>query len=104
MDGMTSPRAATPGLPTLVETYLLRCRVEGKSPQTLRAYRETLRRFLEALHEDAAPIDPQQLRPNHVLTYLARFQHLTHDTRHRYFRERRLRPRDADPGGRRWTA
>ena len=87
MEGMTSPLAGTPDLPTLVDTYLLRCAVEGKSPETLRAYRETLGRFLDALQEDAAPTDPCQLRADHVLAYLARFQHLSHDTRHRYFRE-----------------
>ena len=89
MEGMTSPLAGTPDLPTLVGTYLLRCAVEGKSPETLRAYRETLGRFLDALQEDAAPTDPRLLRADHVLAYLARFQHLSHDTRHRYFREAR---------------
>ncbi len=29
-------------LPELVDRYLLRCDVEGKSAQTVRAYRETL--------------------------------------------------------------
>ena len=33
-------------LPALVDLYLLRCQVEGKSPNTIRAYRETLGRFL----------------------------------------------------------
>jgi hypothetical protein len=34
-----------PTLAALVELYLLRCQVEGKSPNTIRAYGETLGRF-----------------------------------------------------------
>ena len=89
MDGMTKPDDAIPTLRELVAAYLLRCQVEGKSQQTLRAYGETLGRFLEALDEDAAPTDARELRADHVLAYLERFQHLSHDTRHRYFREAR---------------
>ena len=40
----------------LVELYLLRCEVEGKSPRTVSAYRWVLSRFLQALEEDNAPI------------------------------------------------
>jgi integrase/recombinase XerC len=36
-------------LRTLVDQYLLRCEVEGKSPRTVRAYRETLGRFVAAV-------------------------------------------------------
>jgi len=32
-------------LENLVEEYLLVCRTEGKSPKTLRGYREKLKRF-----------------------------------------------------------
>ena len=74
-------------LPALVETYLARCTVEGKSPRTIRAYRETLARFCRCLEEDAAPLDPHQLRPDHVIAYLARYADHAPDTRHRYFRE-----------------
>ncbi len=35
-------------LPRLIELYLLRCRVEGKSERTVIAYGESLRRFLRA--------------------------------------------------------
>ena len=38
----------------LVELYLLRCEVEGKSPQTVRAYRETLGRFLRFVTAESA--------------------------------------------------
>ena len=73
--------------PSLVETYLARCTVEGKSPRTVQAYRETLTRFSRCLQEDGAPLDPDRLRPDHVIAYLTRFASLSPDTRHRYFRE-----------------
>ena len=79
VDGLT--------LPSLVETYLTRCAVEGKSPQTLRAYGETLWRFCRILQADGAPLDPAALRPDHIVPYLARYQAHSLDTRHRYFRE-----------------
>ena len=81
------PSATPPLLPALVETYLARCAVEGKSPQTQRAYRETLTRFCRCLAEDAAPLDPGALRPDHVIAYLVRYATHSPDTRHRYFRE-----------------
>ena len=76
-----------PLLPTLIETYLARCAVEGKSPRTIAAYRESLARFQRCLQEDGAPLDPDRLRPDHVIAYLARFAARSPDTRHRYFRE-----------------
>ena len=79
--------ADTPTLPPLVETYLARCVIEGKSPRTVHAYRESLTRFCRCLAEDGAPRDPKQLRPDHVIAYLARFADHAPDTRHRYFRE-----------------
>ena len=78
---------AIPLLPTLIETYLARCAVEGKSPRTIHAYRESLARFQRCLREDGAPLDPDRLRPDHVVTYLTRFAARSPDTRHRYFRE-----------------
>ena len=78
---------ANPLLPALIATYLARCVVEGKSPRTVQAYRETLTRFLRCLREDGAPLDPDRLRPDHVIAYLARFTAHRPDTRHRYFRE-----------------
>ena len=84
MDVAHSP---TPPLPTLIATYLARCTVEGKSPRTVQAYRETLTRFCRCLVEDGAPLDPDRLRPDHVITYLARFTAHRPDTCHRYFRE-----------------
>jgi integrase/recombinase XerC len=70
-------------LPALVDQYLLRCSVEGKSPRTVRAYGETLGRFLVAVPvADAAAVGPEQL-----YAYLGGFTHLTLESRHRYFRE-----------------
>ena len=74
-------------LPALIETYLARCTVEGKSPRTIAAYRESLARFHRCLREDGAPLDPDRIRPDHVVAYLARFATHRPDTRHRYFRE-----------------
>ena len=84
MDVAPSP---TPLLPALIATYLARCAVEGKSPRTIHAYRETLARFSRCLQEDAAPLDPDRLRPDHVIAYLTRFAAHRPATRHRYFRE-----------------
>ena len=84
MDPTPSPTLL---LPALIETYLARCAVEGKSPRTIDAYRETLTRFQRCLQEDEAPLDPDRLCPDHVVAYLARFAALRPDTRHRYFRE-----------------
>jgi integrase/recombinase XerC/integrase/recombinase XerD len=74
-------------LPNLVELYLLRCRVEGKSERTVCAYGESLRRFLRALDEDGFEADASLVTGEHVYAFLGRFTHLSLDTRHRYFRE-----------------
>ena len=47
----------------------------------------TAPRFSRCLQEDAAPLGPDRLRPDHVVTYLALFAARSPDTRHRYFRE-----------------
>jgi integrase/recombinase XerC len=70
-------------LPALVEQYLLRCTVEGKSPRTVSAYRYTLGRFLAAV-----PVAHlAAVGPEHLYAYLGGFTHLTLESRHRYFRE-----------------
>jgi integrase/recombinase XerC len=72
-----------PTLAVLVEQYLLRCSVEGKSPRTVRAYRETLGRFLAVV-----PLsDPAAVQAEQLYAYLGRYTLLTLETRHRYFRE-----------------
>jgi hypothetical protein len=53
----------------------------------VRAYRETLGRFLRALVEDGVPLTAAAVRGEDVYRYLGRYSHLTLDTRHRYFRE-----------------
>ena len=74
---------ATQALTDLVDLYLLRCEVEGKSPRTVRAYRETLHRFLRSVDVD----DPAAVTAEHLYAYLGRFTQLSLETRHRYFRE-----------------
>ncbi len=74
-------------LAELVDLYVLRCEVEGKSPRTVEAYRYTLGRFLAALAEDAAPTDPDAITREHLYQYLGRFTGHAADTRHRFFRE-----------------
>lgn len=75
------------GLHELVELYLLRCEVEGKSPRTVQAYRWTLSRFLRALAEDGAPLTAGEIEAEHLYGYLGRFTKHSTETRHRYFRE-----------------
>ncbi|MFA7249802.1 MAG: site-specific integrase, partial [Dehalococcoidia bacterium] len=76
-----------PALPALVDLYLLRCDVEGKSARTVHAYRETLTRFLRALDEDGGPPVAAEIESAHLYSYLGRYTHLRTETRHRYFRE-----------------
>ena len=76
-----------PPLPALIALYLVNCRVEGKSPRTLKAYGWTLARFQRALQEDGVPQDVRALGPAQVIAYLERSTHLARETRHRYFRE-----------------
>jgi integrase/recombinase XerC/integrase/recombinase XerD len=80
-----APRARS--LSHHVERYLLRCEVEAKSADTLRAYRSVLERFARILADDGAPDVIDEITDEHVLDYLGRFTHLSMDTRHRYFRE-----------------
>ena len=74
-------------LAALIDLYLLRCQVEGKSPNTIKAYTETLRRFARIAKEEGFPKDVRRITPSHIYTYLGRFTHYTLETRHRYFRE-----------------
>ena len=74
-------------LTQLVDLYVLRCEVEGKSPRTVQAYRYTLSRFVQALTEDGAPTEAGAITREHVYAYLGRFRDHAADTRHRYFRE-----------------
>ena len=81
------PETAERSLDPLIELYLLRCDVEGRSPRTVDAYRETLRRFLAVGRDEGFPVDVRQLGPSHLYTYLGRYTRHSPATRHRYFRE-----------------
>lgn len=74
-------------LAALIDLYLLRCRVEGKSPNTVRAYGETLARFLVFAQKEGFARDVSGIAPAHLYAYLGGFAHLSLETRHRYFRE-----------------
>ena len=74
-------------LASLIDVYLLRCKVEGKSPHTLKAYGETLGRFARIAQEEAFPGDISQITPAHLYAYLGRYTIYSMETRHRYFRE-----------------
>ncbi len=51
------PETAERSLEQLIELYLLRCDVEGRSPRTVVAYGETLRRFFAVGHAEGFPED-----------------------------------------------
>ena len=59
MDATPSPSRL---LPALIETYLARCAVEGKSPRTIQAYREALSRFRSCLG-GRPPVPAETARP-----------------------------------------
>jgi len=71
----------------LIDVYLLRCEVEGKSPNTLDAYGETLGRFAKVAQQEGFAGDVSRIAPPHLYSYLGRFTHHSLESRHRYFRE-----------------
>ncbi len=71
----------------LIDVYLLRCEVEGKSPNTLDAYGETLGRFAKVAQQEGFAGDVSRIAPAHLYSYLGRFTHHSLESRHRYFRE-----------------
>ena len=71
----------------LIDLYLLRCQIEGKSPNTSDAYADTLRRFLRFVRQEGFPENVARFAPPHLYAYLGQFAHLSLETRHRYFRE-----------------
>jgi site-specific recombinase XerD len=58
-------------LGSLIDLYLTSCRVEGKSPETIRSYRESLEIFLRAVHQEELPQDPASFTTAHVYQFLA---------------------------------
>lgn len=71
-------------LRALIDLYLIRCEVEGKSPRTVTAYRDSLERFARALEAAGAPDAAAEIEPAHLYTYLAGSMHLAAETRHRF--------------------
>jgi len=91
---VTTQLAATErqDLASLIDLYLLRCQVEGKSPNTITAYRETLVRFQRIAREEGIPEDVRAITPVHVYAYLGRISNngTSLETRHRRHREVRF--------------
>src|ERR1700730_16064118 len=71
----------------LIDLYVLRCRAEGKSPRTVSAYAETLRRFARIGGEEGFPKGVAASENVPLYAYLGRYTNHSMETRHRYFRE-----------------
>jgi site-specific recombinase XerD len=71
----------------LIDLYVLRCQVEGKSPRTVAAYAETLRRFARIAGEEGLPREVDAIESVHLYAYLGRYTNHSMETRHCYFRE-----------------
>lgn len=50
-------------LPDLIDLYLTSCRIEGKTRDTNRSYRETLKHFMRAVDAEGLPRDPPRSAP-----------------------------------------
>ena len=79
------------GLAEAIAAYLAACVVEGKSPRTVDAYAETLRRFQAVCVAEGLPDDVAAFRPAHVYAFLKIIADsgVSLGTRHRRFRETR---------------
>ena len=79
------------GLAEAIAAYLAACAVEGKSPRTVDAYAETLRRFQAVCVAEGLPDDVAAFRPAHVYVFLKIIADsgVSLGTRHRRFRETR---------------
>jgi site-specific recombinase XerD len=77
---------------SLIDLYLLRCQVEGKSPNTITAYRETLTLFQRIAREEGFPEGVRDITPVHIYAYLGRIgsNGVSLETRHRRHREVRF--------------
>ena len=78
-------------LAAAIPAYLAACTVEGKSPRTVDAYAETLRRFQAVCGAEALPARVADFRPPHVYAFLKAVADsgVSLGTRHRRFRETR---------------
>ena len=76
-------------LEELADLYLVSCQVEGRSPNTVRAYRETLELFLRAATELNIPESASEVTSEHIYRYLSWVMQrgVSLPTRHRRFRE-----------------
>src|SRR4030066_624022 len=76
----------------MIEMYLRRIELEGKSPNTVVAYRETLEQFLQVAEAEGFAGDVRKITPEHIDCYLAwvMARGVSDDTRHRRFREARF--------------
>lgn len=76
----------------LIELYLLRCQVEGKSPNTITAYAETLKMFERIAFDEDFPAGVRDIEPAHIYSYLGRIAErgVGLETRHRRHREVRF--------------
>jgi len=72
-----------------IEVYVTRCEVEGLSPNTVVAYRETLEQFLQVAKKHGFADDVTKIAPEHIYTYLAwvRNRGVSDHTQHRRHRE-----------------
>ena len=61
---------ATESLPSLSSLYITSCGIEGKSPETLRSYAETLKLFTRSVESLGLPDDPCLFRPANVYEFL----------------------------------
>ena len=79
-------------LGSLIRLYLLRCHVEGKSPNTIKAYAETLKMFERVAFEEGVPEAVRAITPAHIYSYLGRIAEngVGLETRHRRHREVRF--------------
>ena len=57
-------------LQSLSSLYITSCGIEGKSPETLRSYAETLKLFRRAVKSLGLPDDPGSFRPADVYEFL----------------------------------
>ena len=59
-----------PDMTSLIDLYLTSCRIEGKSPDTVRSYHESLRVFLQAVRAEGLPPEPASFTAAHVYRFL----------------------------------
>ena len=79
------------GLDEAIAAYLAACEVEGESPRTGQAYRETLSRFRRICAAEGLPARVAAFRPADVYRFLKTITDsgVSLGTRHRRFRETR---------------